>query len=270
MANIHATAVVDPNAELAPGVDVGPFCVVGAQVRLGDGVVLHSNAVITGRTSLGDGCQVFPFASIGHAPQDQKYHGEASSIEVGAKTVIREHVTISPGTKGGGMVTRIGSHCLLMVGAHVAHDCHIGDHVILVNNATLAGHVAIGDHAILGGLCAVHQFVRIGAYGFVGGMSGVERDVIPFGMVLGNRAYLSGLNIVGLKRHGFPREQIHELRQAYRMLFSSEGTLMERLEDVENMFSANPLVQQVIEFIKSHSDRSFCVPNNNVPAPSQS
>jgi UDP-N-acetylglucosamine acyltransferase len=168
------------------------------------------------------------------------------------------------------MVTRIGSDGLLMVGAHIAHDCQLGDNVILVNNATLAGHVTIGDHAIVGGLSAVHQFVRIGAHAFVGGMSGVTADVIPFGMAVGNRATLAGLNIVGLRRQGFPREQIHELRQAYRMLFSSEGTLMERLEDVDNMFSANPLVQQIIEFIKSHSDRSFCVPNNNVPAPSQS
>jgi UDP-N-acetylglucosamine acyltransferase len=270
MANIHATAVVDPNAELAPGVEIGPFCVVGPQVKLGDGLVLHSSAVVTGRTSLGEGCQVFPFASIGHAPQDQKYHGEASSIEIGSRTIIREHVTISPGTEGGGMVTRIGSDGLLMVGAHIAHDCQLGDNVILVNNATLAGHVTIGDHAIVGGLSAVHQFVRIGAHAFVGGMSGVTADVIPFGMAVGNRATLAGLNIVGLRRQGFPREQIHELRQAYRMLFSSEGTLMERLEDVDNMFSANSLVQQIIEFIKSHSDRSFCVPNNNVPAPSQS
>jgi UDP-N-acetylglucosamine acyltransferase len=270
MANIHATAVVDLNAELAPGVEIGPFCVVGPQVRLGDGVVVHSSAVVTGRTSLGEGCQVFPFASIGHAPQDQKYHGEASSIEIGSRTIIREHVTISPGTQGGGMVTRIGSDGLLMVGAHIAHDCQLGDNVILVNNATLAGHVTIGDHAIVGGLSAVHQFVRIGAHAFVGGMSGVTADVIPFGMAVGNRATLAGLNIVGLRRQDFPREQIHELRQAYRMLFSSEGTLMERLEDVDNMFSANPLVQQIIEFIKSHSDRSFCVPNNNVPAPSQS
>lgn len=262
MANIHATAVVDPNAELAPGVEIGPFCVVGPQVRLGDGLVLHSSAVVTGRTSLGEGCQVFPFASIGHAPQDQKYHGEASSIEIGSRTIIREHVTISPGTEGGGMVTRIGSDGLLMVGAHIAHDCQLGDNVILVNNATLAGHVTIGDHAIVGGLSAVHQFVRIGAHAFVGGMSGVTADVIPFGMAVGNRATLAGLNIVGLRRQGFPREQIHELRQAYRMLFSNEGTLMERLEDVESIFGSNPLARQVIDFMKTDSERSFCVPNN--------
>jgi UDP-N-acetylglucosamine acyltransferase len=270
MATIHATAEVDPRAKLASGVQIGPFSLVGPEVELGAGVVLHSHAVVTGRTRLGDGCQVFPFASLGHVPQDQKYRGERSSLEIGQHTIIREHVTINPGTEGGGLVTRIGSHCLLMVGAHVAHDCQLGDHVILVNTATLAGHVSVGDHAIIGGLSAVHQFVRIGTHAFVGGVSGVEKDVIPFGMVLGNRAYLAGLNIVGLKRHGFPREQIHELRQAYRMLFASEGTLMERLEDVEKMFTANPLVQQIVDFIKTRSDRSFCVPNNNASASSQS
>ncbi len=268
MANIHATALVDKNAKLGARVEVGPFCVVGPDVSLGDGVVLHSHVAVAGHTSLGEDCKVFPFASVGHAPQDQKYHGEPSRLEVGARTVIRENVTLNPGTEGGGMLTSIGSDCLLMVGVHVAHDCRVGDHVILVNNATLAGHVSVGDHAILGGLCAVHQFVRVGAYGFVGGMSGVEKDVIPFGMVLGNRAHLSGLNIVGLKRARFPREQIHELRQAYRMLFASEGTLKERLEDVDKMFQENPLVRQIVEFITSHSDRSFCVPDN-VPAASQ-
>lgn len=270
MANIHPTAVVDPNADLGEGVDIGPFCVVGPEATLGDGVVLHSHVVVVGQTAIGAGCQIFPFASLGHIPQDQKYHGEASRLEIGPQTVIREHVTINSGTEAGGLLTRVGAHCLLMVGAHVAHDCQLGDHVILVNNATLGGHVLVGDHAILGGLCAVHQFVRIGARAFVGGMSGVEKDVIPFGMVIGNRAHLSGLNIVGLKRQGFPREQIHELRQAYRMLFASEGTLKERLEDVENMFKANPLVREIVDFIKSNSDRSFCVPSNNVPASNQS
>jgi UDP-N-acetylglucosamine acyltransferase len=268
MAKIHSTAAVDPGAELG-AVEIGPFCLVGPQARLADGVVLHSHVAVTGRTTIGENCQIFPFTSIGHIPQDLKYHGEESRLEIGPHTVIREHVTINPGTEGGGLVTRVGAHCLLMVGAHVAHDCQLGDHVILVNNATLGGHVAVGDHAILGGLCAVHQFVRIGAHGFVGGMSGVEKDVIPFGMVIGNRAHLSGLNVVGLKRHGFPREQIHELRQAYRMLFASEGTLKERLEDVDKMFPANPLVRQIVDFISSHSDRSFCVPNNNVSVSSQ-
>lgn len=265
MANIHATAVVDPSAKLGTNVEIGPFCVIGPDVELGDGVVVHSHAVITGRTTLGPECKVFPFASIGQAPQDVKFHGEPSTLTIGAKTIIREHATINPGTEGGHMSTKVGSNCLLMIGAHVAHDCEVGNSVTLVNGATLGGHVTIGDGAIIGGLSAVHQFVRIGAYAFIGGMSGITADVIPFGMAIGNRANLCGLNIVGLKRKRFPRDQIHELRQAYRMLFSTEGTLKERLEDVESMFSTNPLTKQVIEFIKTQSDRQFCVPNNAAP-----
>jgi len=265
MANIHATAVVDPSAKLGTNVEIGPFCVIGPDVERGDDVVIHSHAVITGRTTLGPECKVFPFASIGQAPQDVKFHGEPSTLTIGAKTIIREHATVNPGTEGGHMSTKVGSNCLLMIGAHVAHDCEVGNSVTLVNGATLGGHVTIGDGAIIGGLSAVHQFVRIGAYAFIGGMSGITADVIPFGMAIGNRANLCGLNIVGLKRKGFPRDQIHELRQAYRMLFSTEGTLKERLEDVESMFSTNPLTKQVIEFIKTQSDRQFCVPNNAAP-----
>jgi UDP-N-acetylglucosamine acyltransferase len=160
------------------------------------------------------------------------------------------------------MATHVGANCFLMIGAYVAHDCQIGDNVTLVNGVTLGGHVSVGDGAIVGGLSAVHQFVRIGVYSFVGGMSEIAADLIPYGMALGNRANLNGLNIVGLKRKGSPREQIHELRKAYRILFSSEGTLKERLEDVESMFSKNPLAKQIIDFIKSDTDRSFCVPNN--------
>jgi UDP-N-acetylglucosamine acyltransferase len=267
MANIHATAVVDPSAKLGTNVEIGPFCVIGPDVELGDGVVVHSHAVITGRTTLGPECKVFPFASIGQAPQDVKFHGEPSTLTIGAKTIIREHATVNPGTEGGHMSTKVGSNCLLMIGAHVAHDCEVGNSVTLVNGATLGGHVTIGDGAIIGGQSAVHQFVRIGAYAFIGGMSGIAADVIPFGMALGagRVAYLSGLNIIGLRRRGFPREQIHELRQAYRMLFSNEGTLMERLDDVEGMFSANPLAKQIIDFIKTDSERQFCVPDHVEP-----
>jgi UDP-N-acetylglucosamine acyltransferase len=262
MANIHATSVVDPSAKLGTEVEIGPFCVIGPDVELGDGTMVHSHAVITGRTTLGERCQVYPFASVGQRPQDVKYHGEPSTLTIGPKTTIREHVTINPGTEGGHMATKVGANCLLMIGAHVAHDCELGDNVTLVNGATLGGHVSIGEGAIIGGLSAVHQFVRIGAYAFIGGMSGITADVIPFGMAIGNRATLCGLNVVGLRRKGFPREQIHELRQAYRMLFSSEGTLKERLEDVETMFAGNPLAKQIIDFIKTESGRSFCVPSN--------
>jgi UDP-N-acetylglucosamine acyltransferase len=263
MSVIHPTAVVDPGAKLGSEVEIGAYSVIGSGVELGDGCKLKSHVVVTGDTRVGANCQIFPFASIGHIPQDLKYGGEESKLTIGENTVIREHVTMNPGTDGGGLETRVGSHCFFMVGAHVAHDCQIGDHVILANNATLAGHCAVGDHAILGGLSAVHQFVRVGAFAFVGGMSGVENDLIPFGMALGNRAMLSGLNIVGLKRQGFKREQIHNLRKAYRMLFSEEGTLMERLEDVEKMFGEDAGVARVIEFIRSASDRSLCVPRSN-------
>jgi UDP-N-acetylglucosamine acyltransferase len=262
MVQIHATAVVDPKAELGADVTVGPFCVLGPQAELGDRVKLHSHVVVAGDTRLGAGCEVYPFASIGHNPQDQKYRGEASRLEIGEATVIRENVTINPGTEGGGLLTKIGSHCLLMVSAHVAHDCQLGDHVILVNAATLAGHVTLGDHVIVGGLSAIHQFVRVGKGAFIGGMSGVERDVIPYGMAIGNRASLAGLNLVGLKRQKRPRQQIHELRQAYRALFAEEGTLIERCAKVEAEFGANPLVSDIVGFIRSDSDRSFCVPNH--------
>jgi len=264
MANIHATAVVDPSTKLGTNVEIGPFCLIGPNVELGDGVVVRSHTAIDGRTKIGAGSKIFPFASIGLPPQDIKYHNEPSTLEIGPNTTIREYVTINPGTEGGYMATKVGANCLLMIGSHVAHDCELGNNVTLVNGATLGGHVSIGEGAIIGGLSAVHQFVRIGAYAFIGGMTGITADVIPFGMAIGNRASLCGLNIVGLKRKGFPREQIHELRQAYRMLFSSEGTLKERLEDVEHMFSANPLARQIIDFIKTGSDRSFCVPSNAV------
>lgn len=268
MANIHATALVDPGAKLGTNVEIGPFCVVGPDVEIDDNAVVHAHVVIEGRTTIGSGCKIFPFASLGLAPQDIKYADEPSALTVGSNTLIREHVTIHRGTKTGHMATHVGDNCFLMIGAHIAHDCDIGDNVTLVNGVTLGGHVSVGEGAIIGGLSAVHQFVRIGAYSFVGGMSGVAADLIPFGMALGNRANLNGLNIVGLKRKGFHREQIHELRKAYRMLFATEGTLKERLEDVESMFSNNPLAKQIIDFIKSDSDRSFCVPNN-VAAPSR-
>ncbi len=223
-------------------------------------MVLQSHAVIEGRTTLHENCQVFPFAVIGAPPQDLKYHGEPSRVEIGANTVIREHVTIHPGTEGGGLVTRVGSDCLIMVGAHVAHDCQVGSGVIMANNATLGGHVTVGDYAILGGLAGIHQFVRIGHHAMVGGLSGVENDVIPYGSVMGNRAFLSGLNTVGLKRRGFSREDIHSLRAAYRLLFAEEGTLAERLEDVSVMFKDDAAVMEIVHFIQDDSSRAVCQP----------
>ncbi len=260
---IHPSAVVDPGATLEEGVRIGPFCVVGPKVRLGANVQLHSHVVVEGETTVGEGTKIFPFASIGHAPQDLKYRGEPSRLEIGSHNVIREHVTMNPGTEAGRMLTRVGNHGLFMVGAHVAHDCVIGDKVIFANNATLAGHCTVEDNAILGGLCAVHQHVRIGAHAFIGGMSGVENDVIPFGMALGNRAGLAGLNIVGLKRHGFSREDIHRLRQAYKILFADRGTLAERLEAVEQAFGDDPAVQRIVGFARTESGRALCVPRQN-------
>jgi UDP-N-acetylglucosamine acyltransferase len=260
---IHPTAIVEPGAEIAEGVTIGAYSVIGAQVVLHRGVRIHSHVVVAGRTEIGEDSEVFSFASLGNAPQDRKFRGEQSRLVIGARNVIREYVTMNPGTDQGGLVTRIGNNGLFLTGAHVAHDCEIGDHVLLVNQATLGGHCVVGDYASIGGLSAVHQWVRIGAYAFIGGMSAIENDVIPFGMALGNRAYLGGLNIVGLKRRNFDREQIHTLRKAYRMLFAAEGTLMERLSDVEKMFPDDAAVQRIVQFIRADSSRSFCVPRSN-------
>lgn len=264
MASIHPTAIVDSQAELASDVSVGPYCIVGPHVRLGAGVALLSHVVVDGRTSLGPGCKVFPFATIGLPPQDLMYRGEPSELTVGDNTVIREQVTINPGTTGGGMITRVGNNCLLMVGSHVAHDCTVGDNVVMANNATLAGHVRVGDYAVLGGLSAVHQFVRIGRHAIVGGMSGVENDVIPYGSAVGNRAHLTGLNVVGLKRRGFKRDDVHTLRNAYRLLFAREGSLTERLEDVSTMFHENALVMDIVGFIRAETSRAICQPWNGI------
>lgn len=260
MADIHPTAIVEPGAQLGEGVSIGPYCLVGGGAKLGDGVRLRSHVVIEGDTALGTGCEVFPFATIGLPPQDLKYKGEPSRIEIGAGTVIREHVTVHPGTAGGGLLTTVGADCLVMVGAHIAHDCHVGSNVVMANCATLGGHVHVGDFVVLGGLAGVHQFVRIGHHAMVGGLSGVENDVIPYGSVMGNRAYLSGLNIIGLKRRGFSREDIHALRAAYRLMFAEEGTMSERLTDVAEMFKTNAPVMEIVHFIQTDSSRAVCQP----------
>ncbi|WP_088342509.1 MULTISPECIES: acyl-ACP--UDP-N-acetylglucosamine O-acyltransferase [Rhodomicrobium] len=259
---IHPAAIVEAGARVGANVEIGPFSVIGPEVVLADNVRIHSHVVIAGKTEIGEGTQIFPFASIGQSPQDRKFRGEDSRLIVGSNNVIREYVTMNPGTEQGGLITRVGNNGLFLTGAHIAHDCHIGNNVLLVNNATLGGHCVVGDFASVGGLSAVHQHVRIGAHAFIGGMSGVENDVIPFGMALGNRAHLAGLNIVGMKRHNFDREKIHSLRKAYRMLFATEGTISERLDDVEKMFSEDAHVQRIVQFIKAESSRSLCVPRN--------
>jgi len=260
MAQIHSTAVVAPNACLADDVVIGPFCIVGEHVALGAGVILRAHVIVDGHTTIGEGTRIFPFASIGLEPQDLKYRGEASSLVVGRRNIIREYVTMNPGTTGGGLVTRIGDDCLFMVGAHVAHDCQIADHVIMANNATLAGHVVVDDYAFLGGLCAVHQFVRIGKHAMIGGMSGVERDVIPYGQVMGNRARLTGLNIIGMQRRGFSREDIQGLRNAYQFLFHSAGTLSDRVSETAERFAGLAPVDDIIRFIRADSSRAICQP----------
>ncbi len=260
MSDIHPTAIIHPDAELGDDVFVGPFCNIGKHVKLYNGVQLYSHVVVEGRTSVGEGTKIFPFASVGHEPQDLKFHGEASKLVIGKNNTIREHVTLNPGTEGGGLVTRIGDGCLFMMSSHVAHDCVIGNNVILVNNATLGGHVEIGDWAIIGGLSAVHQFVRIGRHAMVGGCSGVENDVIPYGSVVGNRAHLSGLNLVGLKRRDFSRDVIHDLRRAYRLIFAQEGTQAERIADVADLFSHVEPVMEIISFMNEDSSRAICQP----------
>lgn len=261
--SIHPTAIIGKNVALAAHVQVGPYCVIDGNVSIGEGTVLASHVAVSGDTTIGRNCQIFPFASLGHAPQDLKYKGEASKLVIGDHNVIREHVTMNPGTEGGGRLTSVGNHCLFMVASHVAHDCKVGDHVILANNATLAGHVEVGDHVIVGGLAAVHQFVRIGAHAIIGGMSGVEHDVIPYGSVMGERASLAGLNLVGLKRRGFDRDTIHALRNAYKMLFEEDaGTLAERAEHMRREYGSIREVMEIIGFMNDKGSRSLCVPKS--------
>lgn len=257
---IHSTAIIADGAKIGANVSVGPYCVLGAHVTLGDNVRLHSHAVIDGHTEIGEGTEIFPFASLGSPPQDKKYHGEASRLVVGRRNVIREQVTMNPGTEGGGMLTQVGDDCLFLTASHVAHDCKVGNGVILSNNATLAGHVTVGDGVIIGGLAAVHQFVRIGDHAFIGGMCGINKDVIPFGMVMYDADSLGGLNLVGLKRRNIDRESIHQLRGLFKDLFFGEGTLAERAAKLNtNAISAE--ARMLLDFVLSDSSRSFCTPS---------
>lgn len=260
MTQIHPSAIVDPAAELADDVKVGPFCLVGPSAKLAAGVELVSHVVVEGNTSIGERTKVYPFASLGHPPQDLKYHGEDNQLIIGSDNVIREQVTMNPGTEGGGGLTQIGNKGTFLTASHVGHDCHVGDSVVFSNNVMLAGHCQVSDFAILSGGCGVHQFVRIGPHAFIGGLAGVENDVIPYGMVVGNRAYLAGLNVIGLKRRGFGRDQIHQMRAAYRMLFAAEGTMAERVADAAGVFGDNEDAMEIVDFIRSAAERSICTP----------
>jgi len=253
-------AVVEKGAKLADDVKIGPFCTVGAEVELDSGVELVSHVAVAGRTYIGARTRIFPFASIGHIPQDKKYRGEQSRLLVGEDNVIRESVSMNPGTEGGGMETVIGDRNLFMLGAHVGHDCKVGNDTVFANNATLAGHVTVGDFATLGGLCAVHQYCRIGPHAFVGGMTGVERDVIPYGMVVGDRARLVGLNLRGLQRRGFSKDEINALRSAYERLFAHDATFQERVAEIAESYADFAAVGEVIDFIRADSSRALVQP----------
>ncbi|MCI5050441.1 MAG: acyl-ACP--UDP-N-acetylglucosamine O-acyltransferase [Rickettsiales bacterium] len=264
MSNIHPTAVIDAQAEIASSAKIGPYCVIGPNVKIADDVTLHSHVAVDGHTQIGEGTTIFPFASIGHQPQDLKFHGEKSELIIGKRNTIREQVTMNPGTEGDNLLTQVGDDCLFMIGAHVAHDCMLGNRIVMANNATLAGHVHVGDNVIIGGLAAVHQFVRIGHNAIIGGLSGVEKDVIPYGSVMGERADLSGLNIIGLKRKNIERDAIHELRNAYRDLFNADdGTLNERIQKVRAQYSSEQVLQ-ILDFLESDSSRSFCTPKQQM------
>jgi UDP-N-acetylglucosamine acyltransferase len=259
---IHQTAIIAPSAKIGAGVEIGPYSIIGACVELEDNVEILSHVCVEGRTVIGNGSKIFPFAAIGYRPQDLKYNGEESVLIIGKNNLIREYTTMHPGTTGGIMKTIIGDNNLFMIGVHIAHDCEIGNNVVMGNNATLGGHVKIEDNVVIGGLSAVHQYVRIGCNAIVGGMSGVERDVIPYGAVKGERAHLYGINLIGLKRAGFSRQEISSLRKAYDTIFAENGTLAENLKILEQTFQGDS-VRRLIEFMKLDTNRSFCLPKGN-------
>ncbi len=254
---IHPTAIVEPGAQLGAGVQVGPWCHVGPGVQLGDGVRLVSHVVVDGLTTVGEGAILYPFCTVGLAPQDLKYKGEPTRCEIGARTQIREHCTIHRGTVTGTGLTRVGAGCLLMAVVHVAHDCDVGDGVVIANNVVMGGHVTIGAGAVIGGSAALHQFVRIGRAAMVGGVSGVEADVIPFGSVIGNRARLAGLNVIGLRRRGVDRAGLLLLRAAVRQLFWGPGVFADRLDAVRAAHGADPLTAEVLDFAAAPSKRGL-------------
>jgi len=256
---IHPSAIIEDGAVIGQGCEIGPFCHIGAHVRLGTGVRLHSHVAISGDTVIGAETEIWPFASVGSQPQDLKFAGERTQLRIGTRNMIRESVSINPGTTGGGGLTKIGDDCLFMLGTHVGHDCSVGNSVVVANHASLAGHVQVGDGSIIGGLAGIHQFVRIGEGAIIGALSMVVADVIPFGSVSGERPRLAGLNLIGLKRRGLSRNDISALRAAYKTLFAGEGTLRARAEEmVDNADNAH--VREILDFVLSDSDRSFCTP----------
>jgi UDP-N-acetylglucosamine acyltransferase len=255
MATIHPTAVIDPKAEIAADVEIGPFCVIGPSVAIGSRCRLTAHVHLSGHTIIGAGTRIAPFASLGTPPQSTKYRGGPTRLIVGADCDIREAVTMNTGTEDGGGITQVGDRCFLMAGSHVGHDCRVGNDVTIANNTVLGGHVILGDHVVLGGQSAIHQFVRIGEGAMVAGVSGAPTDLIPFGFAIGSHANLDGLNYVGMKRRGFSRATIHQLRLAYQQLFLGNGTFSDRMEAVEREFGGDPQVRKVLEFIRAGRTR---------------
>jgi len=259
---IHNSSVIESGAKIGENVKIGPFCYIGPKVQISDGAELASNIHIEGNTKIGRKTKIFPFASIGTSPQDLKYKGETNSLEIGENNTIREYVTINPGTEGGGSKTIIGNNCLFMISSHVAHDCNIGNDVVIANNVPLGGHVTVEDSVVIGGNSAVQQFTRIGRLAMIGGMTGVLKDVIPFGLSFGNRNYLRGINIIGLKRKKYENKKIMELDSAFKKIFSSEN-LHENLSKINGEYKGNDLVAEVINFISKDKKRPICTPNSN-------
>lgn len=255
------SSIVDKSAVIYENVKIGPFCNIGKNVTIGKNCVLHSHVSISGKVSIGDNTEIFPFVSIGSIPQDLKYKGEETSIKIGNNCKIREYVTINLGTNGGGGITTIGNDCLLMIGTHVAHDCIIGNNVIFANHSTLAGHVLIENNVVVGALSAIHQFCRVGEGAMIGGMSGITADVVPYSTVIGNRAKLSGLNVLGLKRRNLKKKEILELRKAFKYIFYSQiNTFSERIQDISNKKPNEKTIKKLLEFLSDQTDRSFCMP----------
>jgi len=258
---IHNTSVINKKAKISNKVNIGPFCNIGPNVELSEGVELISNVHIEGNTVIGKNTKIFPFASIGTQPQDLKFNNEENSLLIGEKNIIREYVTINPGTEGGGSKTIIGNNCLFMISSHIAHDCIIGDNVIIANNVPLGGHVTIEDSVVIGGNSAVQQFTRIGRLAMIGGMTGVLKDVTPFGLSIGNRNYLQGLNLIGLRRKKYDNKKIIGLDKAYKEIFSSKN-LHENLSKINGEYKDNELVSEVIRFIERDKKRPICTPQN--------
>lgn len=256
---IHSTAIVSSSAKIGQNVRIGAYSVIGDEVELCDNVEVMSHVCISGRTIIGEGTKVFPFAAIGFEPQDLKYHGEKSKVIIGKNNSIREYVTIHPGTEGGAMQTVVGDNNLLMIGVHIAHDCVIGNNTVLANNVTLAGHVVVGNDVIIGGLSAVHQFVRIGHNAIIGGMAGVERDVIPYGAVKGERGHLYDINVIGLRRAGINKSEIKALQDAYEIIFHGENNLIENLSQAEKILNYSQCANEIFKFMREKTNRSFCL-----------